>query len=767
MNQYIEQVKEVVRAINIHSPTTYSWLGKRSMKLSPTLKRSLTPENTYHYLLYNLQSKLYSDFYCKGVLEPANKEFFGQSISDITFIQELSDANTGCGYLEKGWTVNAVSEDKVIVCRGDLQLWVDPGYCGITEENSISPGMQQSLRFPKEFPSISPGFYMALSDQEFSSEDSQNLVRIYFNINPSGAVHLMRMATSMLNGENIPFKLKVLNNPARFTRCDSMVLYINKNDYEAVSEILKRIYPDIISSLRKQTPVFTKVLAPGMGAAEDPGQGESFGSHRCRILADGLIQAYEQGRKSIDEKLQVIVERFVEEKLCLEKPYLNPFSIERYHFQPESKKQAFFSYDREKVSDSSSNKEAFLWAAETIGHRLTKEAIWHEDRCTWLGVKQLESSLDGQIEVVSMPLGPEFYSGTSGVALFLAELYSVTGDEKIRRTALGALRQAMVRANGMQLHDRLGFYTGWMGITFALVKVGMLLGENSCLDQAKQLLRKLVQNYKNDDQYDLLSGKAGAIIASLALKKILEDSYLTDFAELLGDELVTAAEESEYGFSWKMALFPKQCNLTGFSHGTAGIGYALLELFHLTNDSKYRKTAEAAFDYERYWFDSHSRNWPDLRELPNNRKRLKQTLSFSTTWCHGAPGIALSRLRAYEITKDETYRDEATIALQTTSEMIESWLQAGTGNFSLCHGLSGNTDVLLYGNKILGPKWSDVDTLARHVGQLGIEKYAKPGLPWPCGTVAGETPNLMLGLAGIGYFYLRLYHPETPSVLIL
>ena len=32
----------------------------------------------------------------------------------------------------------------------------------------------------------------------------------------------------------------------------------------------------------------------------------------------------------------------------------------------------------------------------------------------------------------------------------------------------------------------------------------------------------------------------------------------------------------------------------------------------------------------------------------------------------------------------------------------------------------------------------------------------------------GETPNLMIGLAGIGYFYLRLYDPvAVPSVLIM
>ena len=41
--------------------------------------------------------------------------------------------------------------------------------------------------------------------------------------------------------------------------------------------------------------------------------------------------------------------------------------------------------------------------------------------------------------------------------------------------------------------------------------------------------------------------------------------------------------------------------------------------------------------------------------------------------------------------------------------------------------------------------------------------------PWPYGvTSGGETPNLMLGTAGIGYFYLRLYDAAAiPSVLLL
>jgi hypothetical protein len=43
------------------------------------------------------------------------------------------------------------------------------------------------------------------------------------------------------------------------------------------------------------------------------------------------------------------------------------------------------------------------------------------------------------------------------------------------------------------------------------------------------------------------------------------------------------------------------------------------------------------------------------------------------------------------------------------------------------------------------------------VGEQGIEQIERQDLRWPCGVTDGdETPNLMLGTAGIGYFYLRL-----------
>ena len=253
----------------------------------------------------------------------------------------------------------------------------------------------------------------------------------------------------------------------------------------------------------------------------------------------------------------------------------------------------------------------------------------------------------------------------------------------------------------------------------------------------------------------------------MILSNVLYDESLLDLALLLGEELLKIADESDAGYSWKSVAFPKQRNLTGFSHGTAGIGYALLELSLATNCSKYLEAAEQAFRYERHWFDAATDNWPDFREEPARGKRGKRPLSFAAYWCHGAPGIALSRLRAYELLRDEACKDEASSGLRTTRETTEAILRSGIGNFSLCHGLAGNAEVLLYGSQVLGQHTTGGSGLTHEVAHHGIERYAKRGHSWPCGTGSGQTPNLMLGLAGIGYFYLRLHDPATPSVLIL
>jgi lantibiotic modifying enzyme len=81
--------------------------------------------------------------------------------------------------------------------------------------------------------------------------------------------------------------------------------------------------------------------------------------------------------------------------------------------------------------------------------------------------------------------------------------------------------------------------------------------------------------------------------------------------------------------------------------------------------------------------------------------------------------------------------------------------------------LAGNAELLIYASEVFDN--AAYRRLAEQVARRGIEMYANAGLAWPCGVMGGgESPNLLLGVAGIGHFLLRLHAPEkTPSVLIL
>ena len=55
------------------------------------------------------------------------------------------------------------------------------------------------------------------------------------------------------------------------------------------------------------------------------------------------------------------------------------------------------------------------------------------------------------------------------------------------------------------------------------------------------------------------------------------------------------------------------------------------------------------------------------------------------------------------------------------------------------------------------------------MGFYGIEHYLNSGISWPCGIKGTETPGLMLGISGIGNFYLRLFESQkiTSPLIIL
>lgn len=767
MSGYVQQLREALQATTIHSPSSYSWFGRRSLRLPADLIRTQTPHNTRNFLLYGLSSRLYTHFYLCGIASPMRfEDDYPQETGPSSFVAKLSVANSGTGSWEGGWRIHAVeTSDTISVTRQGLMVWASSRECSVAEKSPIGPGTAVRLRFPKELLGISGGFYVALGNKAPSLDDRKDLLRIYWNLTAEGAAQFVRIVTTALNGGNIPFRLKVLRDPYLFTRCDAGVLYFPRSDFRIASAILRKVHAQTIGLLKPAIPAFTKTLAYGVGLAENPDSGESFGQNRCRLVADAAIRAYEQGKRSVEDQLQCVSEVFSENGINLTAPYLNGGSkddYERWWFPPRlTAIRSATKPPRESISS-----EALLRTADELGWRLVREAVWHRDQCNWIGA-EATSRRGGGVGSPYSALRSDLYAGTSGIALFLAELSAATGAADTRRTAIGAVHQALARCDPMFAQSRMGFYIGALGIVFSAARTGIILGEQELVEQATRLLQECKHKWPAQREYDLLSGDAGAIVALLVLRELIDDPCLLDVARRLGDGLLRSADRSRGGsYSWRSNKPRYRNNLTGLSHGAAGAGYALLELFHVTGETQYLAAAQGAFEYERSWFNAEKGNWPDLREAGIRRSRLAP-LSFSTFWCHGAPGIGLTRLRAYEILNEASSKSEARTATNTTYHMVKSAIRNGNVNYSLCHGLAGNAEVLIYAHKVLGEQWAQKSKLAFAVAEAGVDEFGKKNEAWSSSANQGKTPGLLTGLAGIGYFYLRLRNPEIPSILLL
>jgi lantibiotic modifying enzyme len=206
-------------------------------------------------------------------------------------------------------------------------------------------------------------------------------------------------------------------------------------------------------------------------------------------------------------------------------------------------------------------------------------------------------------------------------------------------------------------------------------------------------------------------------------------------------------------------------HLCGYGHGAGGIGCALLELWSRTQAKEFRTAALESFRYERSHFSPEHHNWPDLRNMTGYGVPDGQAV-YAVAWCHGGPGIGLGRLRAHKLLpKDSAILGDLNEALQLTASACSNVVFPQSGSLCLCHGLGGNADLLI--ETALAQPRPDLRQIAESVGRQAIEQIQKAEVPWPCGVNGGgETPNLMLGLAGIGHFFLRLHDPGKVGSLL-
>jgi type 2 lantibiotic biosynthesis protein LanM len=353
------------------------------------------------------------------------------------------------------------------------------------------------------------------------------------------------------------------------------------------------------------------------------------------------------------------------------------------------------------------------------------------------------------------PAGHDLYSGAPGIALFLAALEKITG-AGYRELALGALqplRRALRQYGQRTARDiGIGGASGLGSIVYALVRISQFLDEPALVEDARQAAQLITADHIAEDRaLDIIAGSAGAILGLLALYKVSPDQEILERAVTCGRHLLQARTTSESGYRAWQTIGGKL--FTGFSHGAAGIAYALVRLYEATHNREFLEAAQEGIIYEDSVFSPEANNWPDFRMI--------EQPAFTTTWCYGAPGIGLARIGGLPILATDQVRADIEAALQTTQRL------SAVGPDYLCCGTLGRAEVMLVAaHRLARPELVEV---ARSRAWQVVARAEQTGsfLLHPLLPGRVYNPSFFQGMAGIGYALLRMAHPgRLPSVLL-
>jgi len=272
-----------------------------------------------------------------------------------------------------------------------------------------------------------------------------------------------------------------------------------------------------------------------------------------------------------------------------------------------------------------------------IGRQLIDEAVWSGDCCTWTGDDM--EQVEGKWKVVHQTVDPYQYSGLSGIACFLLELWQITQHEPCRETTIACLKQAVRQIHTAE-HISPGLYNGTTGTIITLLEAGHVLSSPELSEAGLQLF-DLTRNRLDSElpeSYDIIDGLAGILLGLLHL----EDRYRLDTLALstaMAERIIAAATRSNNGCAWPVP--GENESLTGFAHGASGIAHALMTYHSRTRHRPARETALGAIRFENSLYEPEQNNWASCASLHSDH--TGQPVKHHLNWCHGAAGSAGSR----------------------------------------------------------------------------------------------------------------------------
>ncbi|XP_047313600.1 lanC-like protein GCL2 [Impatiens glandulifera] len=327
------------------------------------------------------------------------------------------------------------------------------------------------------------------------------------------------------------------------------------------------------------------------------------------------------------------------------------------------------------------------------------------------------------------------YLGTLGTAFLLYKCYQVTGNTNDLNICSDIIKAC--DASSSYTKD-VTFKQGTGGIYAFGAVVAKHRGD-------EQLCKYYVDRFQGislpkEICDELMHGKAGYLMACLYLNQVIDEAaYPSSWIRTMACEILKDGRKMGNGrcplmYEWNGEKY------WGAAHGLAGI---CLVLMHTELDADQAEDVKITLKYmiEHRFI---SRNYPaSVEDMDRGRDELVH-------WCHGAPGIAITLVKANQVFGDKEFLDAAMDAAEVT------WKRGLLKRVGLCHGISGNAYVFLSLYRLTGKE--KYLHRAKAFASFLLDRSAnliRTGEMHP-----GDRPySLFEGIGGMAYLFLDMIHP--------
>ncbi|MBU5334611.1 type 2 lanthipeptide synthetase LanM family protein [Anaerocolumna aminovalerica] len=401
-----------------------------------------------------------------------------------------------------------------------------------------------------------------------------------------------------------------------------------------------------------------------------------------------------------------------------------------------------------------------------IIEKIKNNAIYtpNKTKVNWIGISM--GGID-EIRWNVVPLSYTLYDGVGGIAVFLHAYSKTFKDETYKSlcecvdaTLEEHLNDILLMNNEFGVDFNSGGFTGECSLMYVFLTLYEVTSNENYLENAKKLY-KIVEaqtqaDIKDEVENDIIAGTAGTILTLLKMYDICRDEQYLKLAIKAGYVLVKNGEKEGERIGWTLPGQPY--SVSGLSHGFSGIALSLFKLAKVSGIQFFHDIGVEAILEENSMYKKQFGNWADRRVFKG--KSGEEIGNNPVTWCHGAAGILLARIKMYPFINNK-FRPIIEEDIQLAAETLNR--QGGLKNQCLCHGQMGNLEIMdEYG---LFKKDDVIQAKANAIYQVILQSTENS---WDCGLAEGyEHFGFMTGISGIGYSLLRKINNDLPCILAL